>query len=74
MNDLYPLIEKVINLCTKETVNNLIQELNQKTGDKSTDYGCGANVFYVLRRLLGAALARDPKIKSIAQFALKAVV
>jgi hypothetical protein len=37
--------------------------LNENPGDLSKDFGCGENVFYVLKRFVSASLARDPKIK-----------
>lgn len=63
MNPLYTLVETIINQSTPEALDQLVSSLNENPGDLSKDYGCGENVFYVLKRFVTASLARDPKIK-----------
>ncbi len=41
----------------------MINSLNEKSGNINQEYNVGENLFYVMRRLLGACLARDNKIK-----------
>lgn len=70
MNQFYDIVESVINDGSTELINNLITKLNENLGESSKDYRCGENVFYVLKRLCTATLARDPKIKHNASNAL----
>lgn len=70
MNQFYDIVESVINDGSIESINNLITKLNENIGEPSKDYSCGENVFYVLKRLCAATLARDPKIKYIASTGL----
>lgn len=73
MNQFYDIVESVINNGSIESINNLVTKLNENIGEPSKDYHCGENVFYVLKRLCAATLARDPKIKYIATNALTEV-
>lgn len=52
----------------------IIISLGQEPGQTHSEYSCGENTFYVLKRLIGASLARDTKIKEHAAEALRSIV
>ena len=73
MNELYTLVESIINQGSAEALNQVIASLNQNPGAVSNEYACGENVFYVLKRFVTASLARDPRIKENVLNAIKQV-
>jgi len=41
MNELYTVIETIINEGSSQALNDLITKLNENPGDQSKEYGCG---------------------------------
>ena len=74
MNELYPIIEAIINECQSEQLTQLISLLNEKPGDINKDYGIDENLLYALKRFVSACLARETKIKSNSEKSLTSII
>lgn len=58
MNQLFPFVEEAFRAGSTQAILRLLDELANQPGDKSDQFGLPANWEYVLKRLLGAVLAR----------------
>lgn len=58
MNQLFPFVEEAFRAGSTQAILRLLDELANQPGDKSDQFGLSANWEYVLKRLLGAVLAR----------------
>jgi hypothetical protein len=73
MNQLYPFVEKAFRSGSEQAVLRLLAELATAPGEKSEHLGLPSNYDYVLKRLLGAILSKEPDIKFNAYLTLLAL-